>query len=111
MRGKFGAVLIVCLAAAACAGTPGPDSQMAVAATHIADAERDGAAQYAPDELTAARAKLDQARDAVRDGDNKLAERLAGEAAADAQLADLKAKVGAQQASSGASRRSPTQNR
>jgi hypothetical protein len=87
--------MLACVAVAACAGTPPPDSQMAVANTKITDAERDGGMQYAPDELTAARAKLDQAREASRKGDNELATRLADEAVADAQLADVKAKAGA----------------
>ena len=86
---------LVCLAVASCAGTPRPDSQMAVASARVSDADRDGGMRFAPDDLTAARAKLDQARQAIREGNNKQAERLAGEAAADAELADVKARAGA----------------
>jgi hypothetical protein len=96
----LGSLAVVAVGVAACAGTPPPDSQIAVANTKISDAERAGGMQYAPNELTAARAKLDQAREATRKGDNKVAARLADEAAADAQLADVKARAGAQAAAS-----------
>lgn len=87
---------------AACAGgVPPPTGEVAVANARISDAERSGAVQYAPVELNDARSKLGQAEAAMRDHDYQHATRLAGEAEADARLADVKARAAAQQKAAG----------
>jgi glutamate-1-semialdehyde aminotransferase len=81
----------VLFALAACSSVPPPTAELAVASTNIANAEQAGALQSAPVELTAARAKLNAANEAARQGDNTTATRLAEEAEADAKLAEVKA--------------------
>lgn len=86
----------VVLAVSGCAGVPPPTSEVAVANYRIEEAERNGGVQYAPVELSQARSKLDRAQSAMRDGKNEDAKRLAGEAEADARLADVKARAATQ---------------
>lgn len=83
----FGAVLL-----GACASAEPPRAELSAAETAIAAAERSGAAERAPVELNAAREKLMRARAAVQQQDHMRAERLAREAAADAELADTRAQ-------------------
>ena len=83
----FGAVTVL----AACASTPPPDTQIAMSTAAVNSAVSAGAAEAAPEELRAAREKLDLAR-MQRDAKHyKGAEALAREAAVDARLAESKA--------------------
>lgn len=92
----------IAMGVAACAGgAPPPTGEVAVANARIGDAERNGAVQYAPVELNDARTKLAQAEAAMRDHNYEHATRLAGEAEADARLADVKARAAAQQKAAG----------
>lgn len=59
--------------------------------------ERFGAGERAPVELSSARRKLQEAREADRAGRHDEAERLAREAQVDAQLASMKAQSSAAQ--------------
>jgi hypothetical protein len=90
---RWRAIAVVALAVGGCAGTPPPTAELAVANTRIEEAERNGGVQYAPVELSEARSKLGRAQAAVREGKNEDARRLAGEAEADARLADVKARA------------------
>jgi hypothetical protein len=86
----------VCLASAwalmACASVPAPKAEMADADTALRAAEQVNAAEQAPLEMRVAREKLEKARAAMRDGSHLEARRLAEEAAADAQVAEMKAR-------------------
>jgi len=86
------AVLVTCaaLALAACASTPEPKEQMAVANSAVDQAS--GNAAEAPAELTTARDKLARANVAMARKDYVEARRLADEAAADAALAQATAR-------------------
>jgi Domain of unknown function (DUF4398) len=79
---------------AGCASSPpAPPSELAVAASTLQDAERAGAAQYAPVELNRARDKAALAQNAMRQENYRDAQRLAAEAEADAKLAATKAQA------------------
>ena len=71
---------------AACASEPPPTAQLASARAAVGQAGP-VAAQYAPNELAAAQAKLRLAEGAFARGDEIRARRLAEEAEIDAQLA------------------------
>jgi hypothetical protein len=76
------------LVLAGCAGTDvQPSGELAQAETSIRQAEQSGAAERSARELNLAREKLTQAQDAVRDENFVLAQRLAQQASADAELA------------------------
>jgi hypothetical protein len=75
---------------AACAGKQ-PVEQVAKAELAIDHAQRGQASQYALPELQSAQAKLTLAREAMADGENEEARRLAEQALAEAQLAEAKA--------------------
>lgn len=70
-----------------------PVAEMTTARAAITQAEAAGAGQLAPVELLAARGKLVKADVAVRDEQYDQARRLAEQAAADAQLAERKARA------------------
>jgi hypothetical protein len=88
-----GAFFCVTLATllAGCASTPRPTAELTRAHTLIDQAQQSGAQQYAPADLTAARDKTGAAENAANKGDTVVAQRLATEAALDAQLAAARA--------------------
>jgi hypothetical protein len=76
------------LVLAGCAGADvQPSGELAQAETSIRQAEQSGAAEHSARELNLAREKLTQAQDAVREENFVLAQRLAQQASADAELA------------------------
>ena len=81
------------LALGACATTAPPTAQLAVARAAVAQAESAGAPRYAPTDLFAAQHKLDQADTAMKDKRYLAAGQLSDEAAADADLAERKARA------------------
>ena len=87
-RTASGALL---LGLAACASTPIPNAQIAVAKASVQRAEQSGAPQFAPVELASARDKLARAEKAAADHDAQPATLLAEQANVDAQLADAMA--------------------
>lgn len=72
---------------AACASTPPPKSELAVAEAAVANASSAGALQFAPAELRSAQDKLVRAQAAMAAKEHAQALTLAMEASADAQLA------------------------
>jgi len=82
----------VVLGACATAGVA-PVAELVTARTSITQAESAGALQWAPVELLAAREKLGNAEVATRDEHYALARRFAEQAAADAELAERKARA------------------
>jgi hypothetical protein len=78
----------------ACASTPLPPTQALQAAeTAIADADRTRVADNASPELTEARTQLTAARDAVHNENMILAQRLAEQSKANAELASAKTEA------------------
>lgn len=75
----------------ACASTPPPTEQMAVAAAAVTHAVNAGAQEAAPGDMRTARDKLERARQAVANKEHDLALNLAQQAQLDAQLAEAKA--------------------
>jgi hypothetical protein len=86
----IGAGMVVGLAA--CAGGPAPEAELAAAEVAVEDAEEANAAAQAPGPYELARDKLERAREAMDDGDNLEARRLAEQALVDAQLAEAEAR-------------------
>jgi hypothetical protein len=89
----IGALLLAC---AACASTPLPTEQLAVADSAIERAETAGAAEFAAAELATARDKLQRARAGAEDRSLPAEEiaHLAEQAEADAKLATATAQAG-----------------
>lgn len=84
----------VLFALAACASVPKPPTEALQAAEQaIANAEKARVADYASPELGEAREKLTAARSAVDKEQMVLAQRLAEQSRADAELASAKAEV------------------
>jgi Domain of unknown function (DUF4398) len=83
-----GALLLL----AACASTPPPTSQMAVANAALAHAVAAGSVEYAPTEMAMARDKMNQANLALAARDHDRALALAQQATLDAQVAEAKAE-------------------
>ena len=82
------AVLIAAALLAGCATqSERPTEEMTRAQTLIDQAEKAGAQRYAAAQLEQARAKLDEAKKADRNGRHDEAQQRAAEAAADAELA------------------------
>lgn len=81
-------VLAVLASAAlgACANTPAPREELALARAAVNQAEQP-AARHAPDQLLSAQRKLALAEEAMRKDDHDRARRLAEEAEVDARLA------------------------
>ena len=77
---------------AACAGTPPPVAQMAVAEAAVKRAGSASTTETAAAELRVATDKLAAARSALLSGDNDRARQLAEQAAIDAQVAELHAQ-------------------
>lgn len=88
----WGTMTVAALLLAACASTPVPREEMALADAAVS---RVGASpralSAAPVELQSAKDKLQRARQALEKGDNTEARRLAEEARADARLAEARA--------------------
>ena len=86
------AALAAVLGLAACASQKAPaTADVAVSRNAVANAVQAGAAELAPAEITAARAKMLRASEALAAKDYRLARELAMQAQADAQLAQSKA--------------------
>jgi len=77
---------------AACATSPAPTEQVAVARAAIADATAAGGGEYSPAQLRNAQDKLARAQRAMADQDNARARALAEEAEVDARLAAARAR-------------------
>jgi hypothetical protein len=75
----------------ACASTPPPTEQMAVARAALTHAAGAGATEAAPAEMASARQKLARADIAMAAKDNDLALSLSQQAQVDAQLAEARA--------------------
>jgi hypothetical protein len=87
-----GAAMAAALLLTACASQKAPaTADVAVSRNAVANAVQAGAADLAPEEITAARAKMMRANEALAARDYKLARELAMQAQADAQLAQSKA--------------------
>jgi chromosome segregation ATPase len=87
-------LLLLVFGLSACATKyPPPDTEISMARSAISQAEKAGAYEAAPVELRSAREKLNQAREALNNEDNLKAMRLAEQAAADANLAEVKARA------------------
>lgn len=86
------AALAAMLVLAGCASQKAPaTADVAVSRNAVQNAVQAGAAELAPAEITAARAKMMRANEALAARDYKLARELAMQAQADAQLAQSKA--------------------
>ncbi|KQQ45727.1 hypothetical protein ASF61_18800 [Duganella sp. Leaf126] len=85
-----GALALLCLAACASEKTPAT-ADVAVSRAAVANATSAGAADLAPEEMKSARDKMMRANQALAAKDYKLAQDLAAQAQADAQLAQSKA--------------------
>lgn len=77
---------------AACATTPAPTAQMAVARAAVADADAAGAATYDAIDIRNAHDRLDAATAALGANDYERARRYAEEAEADANLAATRSR-------------------
>ena len=86
----IGAGLVVGLAA--CASDPAPEAELAAAEVAVDEAEEANAPARASGPYELARDKLDRAREAMEDGENLEARRLAEQALVDAQLAEAQAR-------------------
>ncbi|MFC3457018.1 MULTISPECIES: DUF4398 domain-containing protein [Massilia] len=87
-----GALCAALLALAGCASQKAPaTADVAVSRNAVQNAVQAGAAELAPAEITAARAKMMRANEALAARDYRLARELAMQAQADAQLAQSKA--------------------
>jgi len=100
------AAALVSLGLAACAGdVPPPTAQMGASSQAILNAERAGAAEYAPTEMQLARSKMAAADAAMRADNRTEARRLAEQAQADAELAAARAQNAMAQQAAGTVRR------
>lgn len=80
-------------ALAACASVPAPKSELAKADLAIRTAQQSDAAHYAPLDMRKAQDAYQAAQKAAEKGDNLQARRLAEDASAGAELADMKARA------------------
>jgi hypothetical protein len=85
-------VSVVALLLGACASTPPPTAQMAVASSALTHAAGAGAADLAPAEMAMARDKMARANQAMLVKDHETALALSEQAQLDAQLAEAKAE-------------------
>ena len=86
----IGAGVVVGLAA--CASDSAPEAELAAAEVAVDEAEEANAPAQASGPYELARDKLERARDAMEDGENLEARRLAEQALVDAQLAEAEAR-------------------
>jgi hypothetical protein len=77
----------------ACASTPAPLQELAVAEATVQRASTASTRESAPAELRQATVKLAEARAAAKGGENERARRLAVEAAIDAEVAEMRAQA------------------
>ncbi len=89
----YSTTLMGLLLLTACASAPPPNQALQAAEQAIATAEQARVADYASPELSEARDKLAASRAAVQQKNMVLAQRLADESRADAQLASAKAEA------------------
>ena len=89
----YSTTLMGLLLLTACASTPPPNQALQAAEQAIATAEQARVADYASPELSEARDKLAASRAAIQQKNMVLAQRLADESRADAQLASAKAEA------------------
>jgi hypothetical protein len=89
-RLTIGAAMLVGIAG--CASGPAPEAEMAAAELALTQAEDAEVAARAPAPYALARDKLERARNAMADGENVEARRLAEQALVDAQLAEAEAR-------------------
>jgi hypothetical protein len=89
-------VFVACALALAlgCATASAPNEAVSNAEYAIRKAEEREATAYAPLEMRIAKDKIEQSRLSMAAGDNEHAQRLAEQAAVDAQLAEAKARAG-----------------
>jgi hypothetical protein len=93
-NGLFVAAAVGLLCVGCASRADRPDAEITRARTLIEQAEKAGAQQYAAVELDQARDKLRLATAAIEDGKNEVARDRANEAAADAELAQARARSG-----------------
>lgn len=90
---RHAAATVLLIGIAGCGSTDErPDQALAVAEANIQQAEQAGASRYAAQPLESARDKLAAARTAVAREEMRSAQRLAEEAAVDAELASATAR-------------------
>lgn len=89
---KWGFSALALCAMASCASTPRPTEAMTRAQTSIDEADQAEARRFDPAGLGSAKEKLAQAKTAADKGDALTANRLAEQAALDAQLAAAKGR-------------------
>jgi hypothetical protein len=89
----YSTTLMSLLLLTACASAPPPNQALQAAEQAIATAEQARVADYASPELSEARDKLAASRAAIQQKNMVLAQRLADESRADAQLASAKAEA------------------
>lgn len=89
-KSKVAILVAMIMVAGACANTKPPTDQVAKSQAAIDQAEQVGARNYAPLEIREAKKKLDQARDLIDQKKYEQAQRLADQAAVDAELAETK---------------------
>ncbi|MEY2689459.1 MAG: hypothetical protein RL375_3658 [Pseudomonadota bacterium] len=95
-RTRVAPALALCAAAlllSACASTPPPTAQMAVANSAVAHAVGAGAVELAPAEMALARDKMSRAVRAMEAKDHDTALALAEQAQLDAQLGEARAEA------------------
>ena len=90
---QLSAALVLGAGLSACASTPAPIAEMAVAAAAVQAATTTGTRESAPAQLQLATDKLSRARQALVDGDPARARRLAEQAQLDAELAQVQAQA------------------
>jgi hypothetical protein len=90
--GSTTAGVTMLLGLAACASGPAPEREVAAAEVAVENAEEANAAAHAPGPYALARDKLERAREAMGEGENEEALRLAEEALVDADLAEARAR-------------------
>jgi hypothetical protein len=76
-----------------CASTPPPTAELAAAEAALQEAEREGAADFAPVELGFARERLSAAQAASEGRDHARAQQAAAQARIDAELALVKSRA------------------
>lgn len=84
---------LACLIPLAGCASASPTVAVSNAEIAIRKADNVGAAQYAPLELHIARKKLDSASQALEEGEDELARRLAEQALVDGELAEAKTRA------------------